>query len=201
MQRTLFLAASIFLLDFIQTSCHNFSWVVYHSLTYLLTPVNMPSALYLSALLAATASARTGAASTPLDSLRAVHSSSHPALVSPSHKDSKWLVFPQQRELHVHSQSLEASSRSGESMLRNGAGTGAGAVGSSDRVYPDSFFQEHAEMLGVDQHAEFTKHHEFGGSGDVTHQRFHQAVKGIPVFGGDFHLTIGSHAGGKCLCL
>jgi len=135
------------------------------------------SANLVATLVLAMASVTATATDSPLSSFRKVRSNKHDALMSPSHKDTKWLVFPQQQELH--SQSAGGSLRA-----------------SYDKVHPELFFKEHAETLGVDADAEFTKHREYDtNSGSVTHQKYHQSVQGVPVYGGDFHVTVGSHQG------
>lgn len=119
----------------------------------------------------------------PHDSLAKIVSQKHHALASPSDKESKWLIFPQQQD--IHSQTLGGSS-SFQSI--------------HDKVSPNSFFKDHAEALGLDQQAEFTKYKHFkANSGSITHQKYHQSISNIPVYGGDFHLTLGSHNGGKYL--
>lgn len=136
-----------------------------------------PSSILALALVLGSSSASVDA--NLLDSFSKVHSQNQEALVSPAHKDTKWLVFPQQQELHA--QSLEGSLRA-----------------THEKVSPETFFSVHNEALGIDQNAVFTKHREFGANDDsVTHQRYKQSIGNIPVFGGDFHLTVGSHDGGR----
>jgi hypothetical protein len=128
----------------------------------------------------------TATIASPLDSLSKISSQNHNALTSPSHKESKWLVFPQQQEMH--SQSLKDEKLSALLRMKH------------EKISLVSFFGDHAEALGIDEQAVFSKRKEFGSNGgSVTHHRYEQTVSDIPVFGGDFHLTVGSHDGGKSL--
>lgn len=138
----------------------------------------MPSSSTLLALaLAATTPSSTTA--NPLKTFSTAHSHKHEALASPSQKETKWLVFPQQQELHV--QSVEEGSPDT----------------THDLVSPTSFFKDHASALGLDDHSQFTMKREYATNGGaITHQKYQQFVNNVLVYGGDFHLTVGSHDGG-----
>lgn len=135
--------------------------------------------LTLTLTLAATATSTATTASV-LAGFSQVRSHNHDALTSPPQRDAKWLIFPRQQELH--SQSSKGSLRTLEILS------------------PVSFFKDHATALGLDQEAILTKKSEYEtNSGAITHQKYQQFVSKIPVFGGDFHLTVGSHEGGICI--
>lgn len=138
----------------------------------------MPSSSSLVALVLA--STTNIANANPLSAFSKVLSHKHDALVSPPQKETKWLVFPQQQELHA--QSVEGSLRA-----------------THETVSPSTFFKDHTTALGLDQESVLTKTKEFEtNSGAIIHQKYQQSVHNVPVFGGDFHLTVGSHDGGMC---
>ena len=131
----------------------------------------------LAAALAVSSSSSVSA--NPLDSLLRVRSNEHDALLSPAHKENKWLMFPQQQEMHA---------MSADNSLRGG----------NEIVSPDTFFKDHRTILGADLNANFRVKKQFQSNGGaVTHQRYEQYVSDVLVYGGDFHLTVGSHNGGK----
>lgn len=134
-------------------------------------PLSSPSSLLALALTLSSSSAN------PLNSLSKVFSNKHEALISPHHKDNKWLIFPHQQELH-------AQSAHGD--LR----------GTDEIVSAETFFQDHPSTLGLDQTAHFKKSRQFTSNGGaITHLKYEQTVSNIPVYGGTFHLTVGSHDG------
>jgi hypothetical protein len=137
----------------------------------------MPSS---SSLIALALAVTTPATASPFESFSKVRSNKHDALISPSHKETKWLIFPQQQELHAQSV-IEGSLRA-----------------THEKVSPGTFFKEHTAALGLDQEAVFTRKNQYGTNA-ITHEKYQQSVNNVPVFGGDFHLTVGSHDGGKCL--
>jgi Zn-dependent metalloprotease len=143
----------------------------------------MPSSISLLALAAAATAATATSTAKHLDSFSKGRSQQHETLLSTPLRETKWLVFPQQQDLHAQTVSLE---------------TLTPLVANHEKISPQSFFEEHAATLGTSKSASFTKTKEFAtNGGSITHQKYKQSISGIPVFGGDFHLTVGSHEGGE----
>lgn len=105
----------------------------------------------------------------------------HRVMLSESEKSHrKWMVFPQQKELHKGQAANLRSDLHEDEIVR----------------LDPAFWHKHREMLNLAPDTQMELQRSFDGVGTgVTHHRFEQTKRGLRVFGGEFLVSVGSHGG------
>ena len=132
-------------------------------------------------------------------------SAGHTVALSPPEVSSKWVLFPEQHELHTQATKSKQDGRSGSRDRDRGS-----VRDSARMVSVESFWREHSEAAGVSASTEMklkkssvssSSSSSFSSSSSAKSgsnellKTYDQVVDGVRVFGGEFRVTIGAHGG------
>lgn len=113
------------------------------------------------------------------DNFVSITSGGHSALKSSLEKSNKWLLFPDQKDLHHKTRGINGVSLdSTHNIVRN----------------DKTFWENHGADLGLSAHAQMRQTDGYSGI-QTSHKKYEQYISGVRVFGGEFVVTSGAHGG------
>jgi hypothetical protein len=113
------------------------------------------------------------------DNFLSITSGGHSALKSSMEKSNKWLMFPEQKDMHHKTRGID----------------GVTFDNSRNIIQNDkTFWDNHGADLGLSAHARMRETDGYKGM-QTAHKKYDQYINGVRVFGGEFVVTSGAHGG------